>query len=241
MSCCDETYSLILDYLNKIFIGDIGLMLSVTIIGLLGSILHCSLMCGPLASMQFSLRLMNIPHQEMRQYNRFKAALLPGYYIGKGISYAFITSFIYLISKQLLEFAFFKYVAAFLFLMIAIALLDIALKELFNFSFLRFSIKWNVAKYANSKYQILNGIVLGFIPCGYLYAVLGMIALRAESFLHSILASSIFALTTVPALFLISCFSNILIYRYKKMFSVFLSITLVLSSYTLIKSAIKMF
>lgn len=241
MSCCDHTYSSIIDYLDKIFTSDIGLMLSVITIGLLGSVLHCSLMCGPLASMQFSLRLMNIPPQEMRQFSRFKAALLPQYYIGKGISYAIITSCIYLISKQLIEFSFFKYIAAILFLIIAIALFAIAIKELFNFSFFRLNIKWNIAKYANNKYQIINGIILGFIPCGYLYAVLGMIALRSQNLSYALLAASLFALTTVPVLFMISYFGNILVYRYKKIFSYFLSITLILSSYTLIKSAIKMF
>lgn len=233
MSCCHH------QWFHKIFdfIGyqDFEIILGVFLVSVFGSFIHCIGMCGPIASARYSMKLMKSDLLE----SKLKMSLDYSYYIGKTLSYLCISSILYFISFKLKEIFFAKYI-------IFIALLAVSLAFLFsaiNFSFInkfstgitRYSYLSRVAK----NFNWFSGFILGFIPCGYLYAILAMVSLKSESYFTVVIATLIFGVGTVPGLFLVAYCGNAILLKYKKLFKLFFKSSMVVNAILICKYAIK--
>lgn len=236
MHCCHHT-----EWFYKIFehIGYNGfeLILGAFLISIFGSFMHCIGMCGPIASARYSIKLMNCKLEE----SKVLLAIDYTYYVGKAISYLCIASLMYFVSFKLKEHILAKYLIFAALFCVAILFL------LFAFNF-KFSSKANLT-IANFKplngvikrFNLLSGFILGFIPCGYLYAILAMVALKAESYFVVLVATIMFSLGTVPGLFLVAFCGNIFLMRYKRIFKIFFRSSMLINAFLIGKYAFKLF
>lgn len=235
MHCCHSSW------FHKIFeaIGYNGLELIIGafIVSIFGSFMHCIGMCGPIASARYSMKLMNA---DLNQ-SKFRLALDYTYYIGKALSYICIASLMYFISFKLKEHNVAKYIIFISLSLVSLMFFLFAASANFhnkisvgihNSAFLS-----NIAK----KFNLVSGFILGFIPCGYLYAVLAMVALKSESYIVVLISTIMFALGTVPGLFLVAFCGNIVLIRYKKIFNIFFRSSMLINAILVAKYAFKVF
>ena len=177
MHCCNH------QWFHKIFeaIGYQGfeIILGALLVSVFGSFIHCIGMCGPIASARYSMRLMSAESNP----SKFKLSIDYSYYLGKILSYLCISSSMYFVSVKLQELDTAKYLIFLCLCIISTIFLALSLNFSFFANFTSKSIPYSkiFAKFTK-KFNIASGFVLGFIPCGYLYAVLSMIALKAESY-----------------------------------------------------------
>lgn len=200
--CCKQTWFLKL--LETLGYEGFSLIFAALTVSILGSFAHCILMCGPIATMRLNLLLMPTAHVKQRiDYT---------YYLGKSISYLIIIHLLYFLALPLKESPQFKFILSILYLSLAsyciMLALNIRLPSWFNAK-LPTLVSYNPL----AKKGILSGVMLGFIPCGYLYAVLGFIALKATSYPVMLFATLAFSLGTVPGLLFISTFGKHLLRR----------------------------
>lgn len=235
MHCCHSSW------FHKVFdaIGYNGLELifGTFLVSVFGSFIHCIGMCGPIASARYSMKLMNANLNQ----SKFRLALDYTYYIGKTFSYICIASLMYFISFQLKEHSVARYIIFACLSSVSLTFLLFAASSNFN-NKLSIGIQnsgflSNMAK----KFNLVSGFILGFIPCGYLYAVLAMIALKAESYFIVLIATLMFGFGTVPGLFLVAFCGNIILVRYKKLFGIFFRSSMLINAILVAKYAFKVF
>lgn len=233
MSCCHH------QWFHKIFdsVGYQGfeIILGVFLVSVFGSFIHCIGMCGPIASARYSMKLMK---SDLSQ-SRLRMSLDYSYYMGKTISYLCIASLLYFVSFKLKELFIAKYIIFTALLIVSLAFLFSAI----NFNFInKFSAgitRYGYLSRVAKNFNLFSGFILGFIPCGYLYAVLAMVALKSESYFTVLIATLIFGLGTVPGLFLVAYSGNTILLRYKKLFKLFFRSSMVVNAILVGKYAIK--
>lgn len=167
-----------------------GLLISIVIAGIVGSVTHCAPMCGPMVAAQ-------VAHNEEESVSTQRMLFL--YHIGRlttyvvlgilvaGSSYLIFGNIWFpLVSKMLLI------TAGILFIMSAISPRTThkccAHKSIIFLSIIPTSIQFYI-----------RGILLGFIPCGLLLAALLLVATTQNSITGGF-AMLIFGLTTIPVL-----------------------------------------
>lgn len=100
----------VLNFLSTIFTNTntstIAIAIAFLFLGVVNSFIHCIGMCGPIATGQVSLRLMQIPIQKVTEKARFMSSIATTYYVGKAITYAILSLIsglsIHIISKTFL-------------------------------------------------------------------------------------------------------------------------------------------
>lgn len=165
--------------------------------GLMGSLTHCLVMCGPVVACQSACG--------GGCGKRMSAAAQWQYHLGRLLTYGALGFFAALLSKQLVAFSYWPIlsaammvVAGGLFLLSAIipnqhALLGFAPKNGF-----------------------LRGVLMSFMPCGLIYAALMMAATLASP-LAGMFAMWVFVLGTVPALLVASGSTALLAVKWQEM------------------------
>ena len=152
--------------------------------GLMGSLTHCLVMCGPIVAGQVACaggcgkRSANVSQW--------------GYHLGRLTTYSALGFAVALVGKQIAALAFWPIVSS--------AMLVIA-GGMFIFSSL--PSRATSACRVSAKSNYLRGALMGFMPCGLLYAALMMAATLANP-LRGMLAMGLFTMGTVPALLLAS-------------------------------------
>lgn len=232
----------------------IAVIISLFSLGIFGSFTHCIGMCGPFVLTQVSNRLNDI---DLKNYSSFKKlsgiALLP-YHLGRITTYSIIgalsSSFASSL-KNIIEFkflaAFMLIIAALIFIRVTIPSLKIALpikinliknssillyfKKFFSINFTK-QLNWLFAKPYNFRGYLL-GILLGFIPCGLLYAAV-IAAASIDNIFIAALAMFCFGVATIPGLFVTSTGGYLFFQRYKKNLKFLTKIILVINSATLL-------
>lgn len=153
--------------------------------GMTGGFTHCIGMCGPFVACD------RMCHGSgCKTSARLSAATGLPYHLGRMLTYGALGFAAGLLSRQVAAYSWWPRVAA---LMLALA------GFLFILSFFRTLTHTRPAP----KLTFARGALLGFLPCGLLYAALMMAATLADPLL-SMLAMWIFALGTVPALLIAS-------------------------------------
>ncbi len=238
-----------IDWFSQIGASNLELLSTVFMIAVLGSFLHCIGMCGPIASAQFSMRLMQLPNNKATQAYKLRSCFVVTYYLGKIISYIVISSIFFMGVKTIKDIYGARYILILLFIVLGVIFILTALNVVVGhkvkfkiraYNYIANCIKGLFRGMKIPAYGWSSGILLGFIPCGYLYSVLGLIALRADGILAVLIATVIFGFGTIPGLYLVSYFGNIILYKWKKVFQFFFSSIMLFNGYLLIMYAFKL-
>jgi hypothetical protein len=208
--------SLALAHCKSIAIGHGPLLLSMFLAGLVGSASHCAAMCGPfvLAQTGETMAGLKIGSGELRRLAG--AALLP-YHTGRALTYILLAVLLSLPLRLMSKLPQLQFIPA-----IALAL-GALLFLMLGFRGLRGSLEggwlgggslgdgWGsrlgrIAKPLFAKpwgwRGIGLGMVLGFLPCGLLYAAIGAAAATSDP-LAAAMSMAAFALGTFPMLWLV--------------------------------------
>jgi sulfite exporter TauE/SafE len=159
--------------------GREGLIGSLFLTGLVGSLSHCAGMCGPFVLSQVAARMQTVPLERMSEMRRLAGAALVPYHLGRATTYAALGAVAASFTGLLGGNPAFRWLAALLLVLAALALLALALPTLKRPS--RGKDWWSsrIARLAAPLFSSpvgirgwLLGVALGFIPCGLLYAAL---------------------------------------------------------------------
>ena len=228
---------------------NIAIITSLFSLGLFGSFTHCIGMCGPFVLTQVNNRLNDININQLSSFKRLSGITLLPYHFGRittysiigALSSSFTSSF-----KNLIEFKFISalmlIIASLIFIRITFPNLKIRLPIKINLveklqalhlyeKFINQAFKPLFLKPYNFKGYIL-GLLLGFIPCGLLYAAI-ITAAAIDNFLIAALAMFCFGIATIPGLFITASGGYLFFQKYKKNLKFLIKIILLINSITL--------
>ena len=185
------------------------LIFSLISLGFFGGFSHCIGMCSPFVLTQVTHRLKKMPLEKFTNLQRLKSFALIPYHLGRITTYSFIGFLCSLAASTLEDFLPFR--------LLSIALLTVAIlvfitlffeRKLLPFKFFFvesatsfFSKKLTPLFVAGSFFKTyLLGLILGFLPCGLLYAAF-LIAGAIDNPALAALGMFCFGFATVPALF----------------------------------------
>lgn len=216
-------------------IDTLELIFNLIIFGITSSFTHCIGMCGGIAMGQSAMRMMAV--NKPTNLGKILTCISWEYYIGKAITYSILTFFVMEIGNilrgnnifQIIKIVLLSIVICYLLLsavQIVYKLLDKNIPKFTLFKKINFIhyIKFNKI---NNKIisRIIIGMCLGLIPCGVVYAAIGMIVSNVQRPIIGVLITFLFGLTTFPGLFILSYSGNIFFYRYHKILSIFYLVT----------------
>jgi uncharacterized protein len=174
-----------------------GLLLGLFVAGAAGSTMHCVPMCGGFVLGQVADGMARLPAAQLCEWRRVgHGALLP-YHLGRLTTYAGLGAFGGVAAAAL---PWFSVVSAVLLLLGAALFVAHVARIMPGLD--RAPAGWTrvvgrLARHAGGGYPL--GVVLGFLPCGFLYAALAAAA-ASGSPLRGALGMLVFGLGTVPAL-----------------------------------------
>lgn len=210
-------------------VGGLALVGAMLLAGLVGGGTHCVGMCGPFVLAQTTARLESVPASGMSEFHRLAGAALVPYHLGRLTTYTVLGAVAGTIGSGIgmvpgLDWisAGWLLVAAAMFL--AYAVLGSGLfrphgegesrlgRAIGHATRPLFARPTGMRGYA-------LGMMLGFLPCGLLYAALAAAA-GAGSTWGGALAMVAFALGTVPGLFLTGLFGHLAAGRWRRLAAV---------------------
>ncbi|WP_152428273.1 sulfite exporter TauE/SafE family protein [Methyloferula stellata] len=200
--------------------GMAGLAGALFVAGLAGSVAHCGPMCGPLVIAQASNRLAHVPASRLCEMSRIRSGLLLPYHLGRLTTYAALGAAAALFGQTLSDLPWFRFVAAGLLIVAASLFIWQAVAPA---SASRPAALWSklagpLATRLNAP-GILNtyglGLLLGFIPCGLVYAALAATAATADP-LAGAIGMIAFGLGTVPMLAAIGTLGQVAMIRMRR-------------------------
>ncbi|MFD2232745.1 sulfite exporter TauE/SafE family protein [Phaeospirillum tilakii] len=187
-----------------------GIVFALFAAGLIGSLAHCSLMCGPLVLAQVMARLGAIPAGPGGELRRLAGAALLPYHAGRLLTYAGLGALAAAGAGLLRDLPAARYVGAGL---LALAALLLALQALpragvAGFAVIGFGGGWArrlgpLLAAPTGRRGLLLGLALGLLPCGLVYAALAAAAATGDPG-RGALAMAAFGLGTVPMLAVIA-------------------------------------
>ncbi|MBF0563554.1 MAG: sulfite exporter TauE/SafE family protein [Alphaproteobacteria bacterium] len=200
------------------------LMGGLLVTGLVGGISHCAGMCGPFVLAQVTTRLETIPASHMREWHRLAGAALLPYHLGRTTTYTVLGAVGALVSGSLTSLPGWKWVAATLLMVAALVLLGHALPGLAKF--VPKSAFWWSGRIESLARPLFSeptgwrgyglGVLLGFIPCGLVYAALAVATATGDP-VSGAMAMMAFALGTVPTLVGVGVMSHVLASRWQSL------------------------
>jgi hypothetical protein len=212
-----------------------GLLLGLFLAGLAGSAVHCVPMCGGFVLGQVADRMARIPAARLCERQR-AAGLLPGYHLGRLTTYAAIGA----AAAAFTGFSTWTAVVSPLLLALgAAAFLLHALRRLFPGARAALpaidrapagwtrAIAWLAEHTAGGSYPL--GVVLGFLPCGLLYAALMSSAASGSALLGGI-GMLAFGLGTVPSLVLVGLAGQSLAHGWRRWATRFAPVVLLMNA-----------
>ena len=201
-----------------------NLLTSLFLTGVLGSLSHCTGMCGPFVLSQVAARLEAIPAAGMSEFRRLGGAALVPYHLGRATSYGVLGAVAGWAAGALAGWSGFRFVAGGLLVLAALFLVGMAVPGLKGFLGGGGETWWSrhVAGLAKPLFASptgwrgwLLGVALGFIPCGLLYAALAAAAASGDP-LASGLAMAAFAAGTVPVLVAVGAIGHFAIGQWRQ-------------------------
>ena len=210
--------------------NDLTLILSLISLGFFGGFTHCVGMCGPFILTQVSNRLQKTSLANFSNFQRLKNLALLPYHLGRISTYSLIGFFCSFLTTNIQDFVGFRIFSAIFLLAAAVVFLNLffernilaglklpqKIRLPFKSKFLKNSAS-NFSKRISFLFQNpqgLNGyflgVILGFIPCGLLYAAF-LIAGAIENPALAAIGMIFFGISTFPSLFLTACGGHFLI------------------------------
>lgn len=198
------------------FGGQQPLLLALFLGGLVGSMTHCIGMCGPLVAAQAACR--SAQCGKLSEWSRVQSAGLLSYHAGRITTYAALGAVSAWMMHHVMVLAEWKALASIMLLVAGIAFLMSALAG--TGVSLPVLTKWQpfVSKRARKVDGLRGyalGVLLGFMPCGLLFAAL-MAASASGSAPVGAVGMMLFGLGTVPALFVAGWGAGLLARRFKR-------------------------
>lgn len=189
-----------------------GLLGGLAVAGAAGSVVHCLPMCGPFVMGQVSDRLACLPVARMRESSRIGAGLLLPYHLGRILTYASLGAAVSSLGTMLSRLPWFAPASGLLLLLGALLFLNQGLQRL-SPRLARFLPHARFGRAAGGPVarlaaridrrrptgSLFMGLVLGFLPCGFLYGALA-VAAGSGSTWRGAAAMAAFGLGTVPSL-----------------------------------------
>jgi len=184
-----------------------GIVLSLLLAGLVGSLTHCIGMCSPFVLAQVANRVDGNPGGAMSEWGRLRAAALLPYHLGRATSYAALGGAAGLASSAFVGWTGFHWLTIGLLALGAVLFLLMAANRLSGLSL----------PYGHRIMQAMTrlvrplsadprglkgyalGVALGFLPCGLVYAALAVAGGSGDPVLGA-LGMAAFALGTAPLL-----------------------------------------
>ena len=188
------------------WLSSYGIIASLFVVGLIGSVTHCVGMCSPFVLAQVASRLDGQAGSRMTELARLRAAALLPYHFGRATSYAALGGVAGLLSSAFMHWTGFRWLAVILLVVGAASFLAMAANR-FGLSLpisgrltnaLTRAIRPLSADPRGLKGYLL-GIVLGFLPCGLIYGALAVAAASGSAPLGAA-AMAAFAVGTMPML-----------------------------------------
>ncbi|KIL99642.1 putative membrane copper tolerance protein [Paramagnetospirillum magnetotacticum MS-1] len=165
--------------------GNENLLLGLFVTGLVGSLTHCGGMCGPFVLSQCAARMQAIPLERMTEMRRLAGAALLPYHLGRAATYGALGALAASFGGILGGGGSFRLLAAGLLGVAAFLLLAMALPGIKALGGAGGDSRWaqSVGRLAGPLFARpfglrgwALGVLLGFIPCGLLYAALAAAA-----------------------------------------------------------------
>jgi len=211
--------------------NDYTLIFSLISLGFFGGFTHCVGMCGPFVLTQVGNRLKKTSLQNFTTFQRLKNLALLPYHLGRITTYSIIGFFCSFLTSNIQDFISFKIFSALFLFGASIIFLNLFLNNKLISSIIfkkirkkiilpfKSKILENAPHFLAKKTSILFqnpqgfkgyilGVVLGFIPCGLLYAAFLVAAAIANPFLAAI-GMLFFGISTFPSLFLTALGGNV--------------------------------
>jgi sulfite exporter TauE/SafE len=195
---------------KAVFVEDGGLLASLFTMGLIGSLTHCTGMCGPFVLSQVAARMEATPLERMREWRRLAGAALVPYHLGRATTYTGLGAGAAVLAGILIGSGGLRWVSALLLVLAALFMLGYAVPSLKRGLAGAGGEGWwsrSVGAAAKPLFASptgwrgwLLGVALGFIPCGLLYAAVAAASSRGEPFTAAF-AMLAFWTGTVPSLF----------------------------------------
>lgn len=195
--------------------GGGGLLLAMLTAGLVGSVVHCAPMCGPFVLAQVSDRLARVPAARLCERQRVAAGMLLPYHAGRLTTYAALGAAAAGSGEAIARLPMMGWLPGALLLTGAALFIAQAVRRLAPrwHPFAGLAPRGGAAGPAAGAIASLVrridrtrpvggfylGVVLGFLPCGFLYAALA-VASAAGGPARGALAMAAFGLGTVPGL-----------------------------------------
>lgn len=199
---------------------DLPLIFSLISLGFFGGFTHCVGMCGPFVLTQVSNRLQKTELKNFSEFQRLKNLSLLPYHLGRISTYSAIGFCCTFLTKNIQKFIGFKIFSALFLLLAALIFLNLFFDDKLQLTGkirLRFKSKFleSATSFFSKKISSLFydpqglkgyflGVILGFIPCGLLYAAFLICGAFVNPFLAAI-GMAFFGLSTFPSLFLTAC------------------------------------
>ncbi|MGB1026579.1 MAG: sulfite exporter TauE/SafE family protein [Rhodospirillaceae bacterium] len=195
---------------HEVITGEGGLLLTLLITGLIGSLTHCTGMCGPFVLSQTAARLESIPASKMKERDRYGAAVLLPYHFGRMTTYVGLGIIAGGVASAAAHMAAFRWISAGLLALAAVLFLMQAIPRLKPH--IPLLARWE-SRHADRTARLAGplfaapfgwrgyglGLMLGFIPCGLLYGALAA-ATATGDWLAGGFALAAFTLGTIPVL-----------------------------------------
>lgn len=180
-----------------------GLPAALILAGLAGSLVHCVGMCGPFVLGQVMASVEQPGARPYGEWHRLTGALLVPYHLGRFTTYTALGAVAGGATAMFASVEIFGWLSAILLLAAAVLMTAQALGMAVNTALpatdlmARFAGPLSASRSAFARYGL--GVVLGFLPCGLLYAALAAAA-GTGSVVSGGIAMACFAVGTVPAL-----------------------------------------
>ena len=181
----------------------LGLPAALLLAGLAGSLVHCVGMCGPFVLGQVMASVEQPGDRSYGEWRRLAGALLVPYHLGRFTTYTALGAVAGGATAVFASLEVFSLLSAVLLVAAAVLLVAQAFGLVMNAAspatnlVARLAGPLSASRSAGARYGL--GVVLGFLPCGLLYAALAAAA-GTGSVLSGAIAMACFALGTVPAL-----------------------------------------
>lgn len=227
-----------------------GLLTSLLFTGLVGGVSHCIGMCGPFVLSQVGARLERIPADRMREWHRLTGAALLPYQLGRMTTYAILGAVAAGLAGRLNDWSGLRWLSAVLLLLAAVLFVGHAvprLKRLWQPNAVtgpvgagpggasgwigRVAAPLFTAPVGWRGYAL--GVVLGFIPCGLLYAALAVAAATGDP-VAGAFGMMAFCLGTLPNLFAVGLVGHLAGQRWRGLIAQAAPVLLILNAGVLV-------